>query len=76
MEMRVAEESINVVIHESTREIVGHFSWYEGIKIDPHVDVRLSVKADQERKTAKILVPVIVPLISPDRVGDEFAIER
>ena len=34
------------------------------------------MKADQQWKTAKILVPVTVPLIGPDRVGDKFAIER
>ena len=74
--MRLGEEAIDVVIHETPGEIVGYVARYEGIEADTHVDVGQSVKADQQRKTAKILVPVIVPLIGPDRVGDEFAIER
>ena len=76
VEMRLGEEAIDVVIHETPGEIVGYIARYEGIEADTHVDVGQSVKADQQRKTAKILVAVIVPLIGPDRVGDEFAIER
>ena len=76
MKMRLREEAINVVIHETPCEIVGYVARYEGIEADTHIDVGQSVKADQQRKTAKILVPVIIPLIGPDRVRDEFAIER
>ena len=76
MKMRLGEEAIDVVIHQTPGEIVGYVARYEGVEADTHIDVGQSVKADQQRKTAKILVPVIVPLIGPDRVGDEFAIER
>ena len=76
MKMRLREKAIDVVIHQTPGEIVGYVAWYEGVEADTHIDVGQSVKADQQRKTAKILVPVIVPLIGPDRVGDEFAIER
>ena len=76
MEMRLGEQAIDVVIHQTPGEIVGYVARYEGVEADAHVDVGQSVKADQQRKTAQILVPVIVPLIGPDRVGDEFAIER
>src|SRR6204780_3646175 len=76
MEMRLREEAIDVVVYETPGEIVGYVARYEGIEADTHVDIGQSVKADQQRKTAQILVSVIVPLIGPDRVGDEFAIER
>src|ERR1700685_4049169 len=75
-ERRFREEAIDVVIRETPGEIVGYVAWYEGVEADTHVDVGQSVKAHQQRKTAKILVSVIVPLIRPDRVGDEFAVNR
>ena len=76
VKMRLAEEAIDVVIHQTSSEIIGYVARYEGIEADTHVNVRQSVKAHQQWKTAKILVAVIVALIGPDRVGDEFAIER
>src|ERR1700733_12940926 len=76
MKMRLGEEPIDVVIHETPGEIVGYVAWYEGVEADTHVDVGQSVKANQQRKTAKILVSVVVPLIGPDRVCNKFAIER
>src|SRR6204780_2301794 len=76
MEMRLRKETIDVVIDKPPGETVGHVAWYEGVEADTDVDVGQSVKADEQRKTAKILIPVIVPLIGPDRVGDKLAIER
>jgi hypothetical protein len=39
MEMRLEEEAIDVVIHETPGEIVGYTARHEGIEADTHVDV-------------------------------------
>src|SRR5262249_15628255 len=62
--------------YKTLGEIVRYIAWYEGVEADTHVDVGQSMKADQQRKTAKVLVPIIVPLIGPYRVSDKFPIKR
>src|SRR6202789_376711 len=76
VKMGLGEETVDVVVHQPAGKIVRHAARHEGIEADSHVDIGQAVKVHQQRKTAKILIPVVVALIGPDRVGYELAIQR
>ena len=76
VQVRLCEQPIDVVIHQAPGEIVGDIARHERVEADADVDVGQAMKTHQQRKTAKILIAVVVALIGPDRVGDQLPVQR
>ena len=76
MQLRLCEQPFDVIVDEPAGEIVRHVARNEGVEAHAHVDVGQPVEAHQQREAAQILVAVVVALICPDGIRDEFTVQR